>query len=324
VPSWDAPSTDGEGKPDPAGIDPGEDAAIPPSEVRSADDAPAWTSATAAPAIEAPEGAQSTAEGSTTQAPVNRPPKDPPADGARSSTPASSAPDQLPRQPGAESPFGSETRGSFRSPLPETHGAPAPREEEAAAEFLDTLAAELGIPREVLARKGAAEAAREVAGFMRASVEGLQALLKARAASRGYMRAGRGTSVEQIGNNPLKFLPTAQDALAVLLGPQNPGYLSMEETLEETFRDLGTHQVALYAAMQQAVRYMLEDLNPSAIEDREREEASFGRLVSSRKARLWEIYKERYAARESAHDNGMVDVFLLYFSEAYAQAINKS
>jgi type VI secretion system protein ImpI len=186
---------------------------------------------------------------------------------------------------------------------------------------MDALARELGVPRQLLEEQDPETLARQVGAFMRLSVEGLHALLKARASSRGYMRAGRGTMVQQTGNNPLKFMPTAEDALRVLLGPPSRSYLGLEETLGESFKDLGAHQMALYAAMQKAVRRMMEDLEPASIERRAKEEGGLG---LSRKARLWEIYKERYNARAEPHDDGMVDVFLMYFSEAYEEALGRN
>lgn len=66
---------------------------------------------------------------------------------------------------------------------------------------------------------------------------------------------------------------------------------------------------------------MIEDLDPAAVEGRDAEESAARRILSSRKSRLWEHYKERYAARAKADDNGMVDVFLVRFAEAYEKAV---
>ena len=136
------------------------------------------------------------------------------------------------------------------------------------------------------------------------------------------MRAGPGTQVQAVGNNPLKFMPTPGAAADVLFGPPSRSYLGIEETLDESFADLGTHQMALYAAMQGAVERMLKDLDPAAIEAGGGEEKGGFALPGSRKAKQWDTYKERYTARASQHDNGMVDVFMMCFADAYDRAIN--
>ena len=38
------------------------------------------------------------------------------------------------------------------------------------------------------------------------------------------------------------------------------------------------------------------------------------------KSRAWDAFVASWEAREQSHENGMLDVFLAYFSEAYAKA----
>lgn len=208
--------------------------------------------------------------------------------------------------------FGPAVRAS--EPAPVRHGEEFER-------FVVALAAALDVPRERVDARSPEELAQRVGAFVSLSIAGMQKLLKARATSRGYMRAGPGTQVQAIGNNPLKFMPTPGAAADVLFGPPSRSYLGIEETMDESFADLGTHQMALYAAMQGAVERMLKDLDPAAIEAGGGEEKGFA-LPGSRKAKQWDTYKERYTARASQHDNGMVDVFMMCFADAYDRAIN--
>ncbi|MEO1103351.1 MAG: type VI secretion system-associated FHA domain protein TagH [Pseudomonadota bacterium] len=189
--------------------------------------------------------------------------------------------------------------------------------------FMVALAEVLDVPRDRLAAGSPEEAAQRIGQFIALTIAGMQRLLKARATSRGYMRAGPGTQVQAVGNNPLKFMPTPAAAADVLFGPPSRSYLSLEDTLDESFADLGAHQMALYAAMQGAVERMLKDLEPDAIEGDDTEETRGFSLSgkSSKKSKFWDTYKERYTARASQHDNGMVDVFMMCFSDAYDRAI---
>ena len=250
----------------------------------------------------------------------------------------------MPRRPGQDQPFsvapGLISRQEPSAPSPRSHEAPAssapsgvPIEatrgstdaanDPTIAPFVEALAAELGVPKHLLGEQSPEELARRIGRYMRLSAEGMHALLKARASSRGYMRAGSATMVQAVGNNPLKFMPTPEDALRVLLGPTTRAYLDVDDTLNESFADVGAHQTALYAAMQAAVQRMFLDLEPGAIETGVEEDSSLGRMIGNRKARLWDAYKQRYNARAEQHDHGMVDVFLMYFSEAYERALNK-
>ncbi|MEM8663721.1 MAG: type VI secretion system-associated FHA domain protein, partial [Pseudomonadota bacterium] len=170
--------------------------------------------------------------------------------------------------------------------------------------------------------------ADRIAHFMVHSVKGLHALLKARATSRGFLRSDRGTTVEAVGNNPLKFLPTPEDVLRVLMGPPTRTYLGMEEALDQSYQDVSAHQVATYTAMQEAVKRLLDDLGPDAVESAAGDDGggSLGRMMgggSNRKAKLWDAFKERWTARATPYDNGMVDVFMMHFGEAYGRAMRK-
>lgn len=187
--------------------------------------------------------------------------------------------------------------------------------------LLVALAAELGIPVHRIAGQSPEELGHRLGRFMRLSVGGLHELLRARASSRGYLRAGAGTMVQAVGNNPLKFMPTTEAAIDLLLGPPSASYLDIDATLNESFHDLGAHQVALYSAMQKAVQRLLSDLEPAAIEAEGEGRAGFINTAATRKAKHWDTYKERYQARADAHDNGMIDVFMLCFSDAYERAL---
>ncbi|MBZ9922247.1 type VI secretion system-associated FHA domain protein TagH, partial [Mesorhizobium sp. BR1-1-7] len=41
---------------------------------------------------------------------------------------------------------------------------------------------------------------------------------------------------------------------------------------------------------------------------------------TSKKNQAWDAYVAMWRTMEEAHENGMLDIFLAYFSEAYAKA----
>lgn len=232
------------------------------------------------------------------------------------------APEPPPMEPEQDSQPGGT--GGFGAAVAETAPPPSAPPGPELERFVAALANALDVPRDRIEARSPEELAQNIGAFIHLTIEGMQKLLKARAASRGYMKSGPGTQVQAIGNNPLKFMPTPGAAADVLFGPPSRSYLTVSQTLEESFADLGSHQMALYSAMQDAVERMLADLDPDAIELGEDTERGFGLPgMSSRKGRFWDTYKERYKARASQHDNGMVDVFMMCFSDAYSRAMDK-
>ncbi|TIV11124.1 MAG: type VI secretion system-associated FHA domain protein TagH, partial [Mesorhizobium sp.] len=116
-------------------------------------------------------------------------------------------------------------------------------------------------------------------------------------------------------NNPLKFVPGTDDILEIMFAKRRAGYLDARRSIEDAFRDLKAHEIATYAAMQAALSRLLDDLSPEAIA-KKIPPASF----SSRKSQAWDALVATWRAMEDKHENGMLDVFLAYFAEAYAKA----
>jgi hypothetical protein len=85
----------------------------------------------------------------------------------------------------------------------------------------------------------------------------------------------------------LKFSPTVEDALRIMLGPATRGYFDAPKAFAQGFSDLKSHQLRTYSAMQKAVRIIAEDLDPAAIENATAKESGLAAPIGSRKARMW-------------------------------------
>jgi type VI secretion system protein ImpI len=205
-------------------------------------------------------------------------------------------------------------------PPPPVATTPAASPATASAERSDVLARfarGAGLPEDLFAGRDAGELAEEIGAIMRVVAEDLRQLLAARSESKRLARSTQQTTIEALDNNPLKFSPTAADALRVMFGPPSAGYLGARRTVEQSFRDLKAHQIKTYAAMQAAVRMLAEDLDPDAIDESLEGDKGLGALIGSRKARLWEAYVTRWDAKTAPHEDGLVDVFMLYFADCY-------
>ncbi len=142
----------------------------------------------------------------------------------------------------------------------------------------------------------------------------LMLLLQARAEAKSISRSGMRTMIKAAENNPLKFLPTAEEALQVMLMPRGNGYLGPKETLESTFAELKLHHFALLAAMQAAANDLLIELSPDEVE---KSSSSKKSLLGGGKGKLWDEIVNRWAVKSGKRENGMLDAFFDAFSEHY-------
>ena len=200
---------------------------------------------------------------------------------------------------------------SARQPSP---NVPARQPGEADG-LLRDIARAAGLSPELLQSRDPHDVAAEIGAVLRTTVEQLSLLLKARAAAKVLAKSAHRTMIGAEDNNQLKFVPGTDDILESMFARRRAGYLDARHSIEDAFRDLKTHEIATYAAMQAALSRLLDDLSPEAIAKRI-PPASF----SSRKSQAWDALVATWRTMEDKHENGMLDVFLAYFAEAYAKA----
>jgi predicted component of type VI protein secretion system len=140
-----------------------------------------------------------------------------------------------------------------------------------------------------------AEQAERIGALLRAMTAGTLELLTARMVAKRELGAAA-TQVRTRENNPLKFSPDVDAALAHLLGPAERGFLDPEVAVEEAFDDLRAHQVALLAGMRAALDSVMSRFDPVALEKRLAPGGALENLIpANRRARLWSNYSGEYA-----------------------------
>ena len=235
----------------------------------------------------------------------------------------------MPEVKGAESPFGGQAGGQSGGQAG-GHSGGQPGVQPAApppvaagsygdSEILRALCEGAGLRPEALMQGDPAETAREIGRALRIVTEELASLLKARAATKQSVKSGSRTMIGSTDNNPMKFVPSADEALEVMFGAARPGFLRGAAAMRAALDDIKRHQYGVHAAIQPALAQLLEELAPEAIEGK-----IGASVLSSKKSKAWELYVERWDAMTAPYDNGMLDVFLAYFSEAYDTATRKS
>lgn len=142
-------------------------------------------------------------------------------------------------------------------------------------------------------------------------------MLLARAETKSAMRSTERTMIGALENNPLKFSPTPEDAMRIMFGERTRSYLDAAQTVEQSFADLQKHQMLTFGAMQSALQVLIEDLDPESIAGATAKDGGLAALVSSRRAKFWDTYVERFNAKSAHHDRGLIDAFMILFAEMY-------
>lgn len=146
------------------------------------------------------------------------------------------------------------------------------------------------------------------------AVDTMMDVLRARAELKNSFRLPA-TLIQRAENNPLKFAPTAQEAVKKLFAPPDQGFLSGSAALNDAAADIRHHQMAMLAGVRAAFDSMLAQFDPARIE--ETESGAARRLSFGGRPRHWERYKERFDALTRNPDECFQRLFGDEFARAY-------
>jgi type VI secretion system FHA domain protein len=171
------------------------------------------------------------------------------------------------------------------------------------ASLLDALIEGLGIEPAAVSHVEPAELARLAGTMLREATQGAMTALRSRAMTKRETRMVM-TMIEERDNNPLKFFPDADRALAQMLGARGNGYLPPQEAMRAAFRDIQAHELAMVAGMRAALAHAMERIDPSAIERSLDAPSGLDALIGNRRARLWQRFVEtwEHVARDAGDD----------------------
>jgi len=187
----------------------------------------------------------------------------------------------------------------------------------AAQQFLHRLAAAAGLPEQLFTQQDPGKLADQIGATLRLAVDNVMQLLNARVQAKRLARSSSHTMIQAFDNNPLKFSPSAEEALRVMFGPSTRSYLDAQRAMAQGFDDLKSHQIKTYSAMQHALTLLLAELDPQTIDRTTEAEGGIAALMVSRKAKLWDAYVARWQAKVRREGSGPVDSFMLLFADCY-------
>lgn len=232
--------------------------------------------------------------------------------------------ERIAQRPQSANPWDLAVQAADTPPPPRTGAAPKPARPPAAAQ-----PGEMALRSAFLHGMGVEEAdfpGRDSIAEMekfgreyRLMMEGLMQLLRKRAEEKGNARVAQ-TMVGASEVNPLKFLPTVDDAIVTLIAERSPGFLAGEAAIADAVRDLAQHHVRAWRGIQAALRRMIDRFDPAAIEEELKSNSAIGTLLSGgRGAKLWELYQKRHREIAESAEKSFLGEIGADFRDAYEE-----
>jgi len=191
-------------------------------------------------------------------------------------------------------------------------------------EAVRLLMASAGLDSTQVAREKEEEVVAIAGRLIRASAEGLQAVLRSQGAVKIRFKLPQAT-LQMEGNNPLNFSPTTQDALEQMFYETPQGYLGAAQAVGDAFREIQAHEQAMLKAMQAALRDLLNRLEPAMLEERfERSAKNLGLSSGSSKAQFWDMYRDAYRAIAGFSDEHLANMPGGKLADAYERELQQA
>lgn len=159
--------------------------------------------------------------------------------------------------------------------------------------------------------------------LLRVATEGTLQLLIARQEVKKGVRA-EVTMIAGQANNPLKFSPTAEVAMAHLLGTGVRGFMGPEEAMRDAYDDLRAHEFGVMVGMRAALAHVLARFTPAELESRIAARSALDALFSAnRKAKLWDQFVALYGGIAAEAEDDFHSLFGKAFVQAYEEQMTR-
>jgi type VI secretion system FHA domain protein len=161
------------------------------------------------------------------------------------------------------------------------------------------------------------EAMKAFGHVFRHTVDGVMALLKARAEEKNEIRANV-TLIQTRKNNPFKFLPTSEAAINVMLYKkyQQMGFLDPVTAIEESFADIRDHEIAMRSSIRASLREVIQKFDPEVFAAAQNSKSVF----QSKKSLCWEEYCNAYPGLAT---EAMENLFKGDFAKNYEEQLKR-
>jgi type VI secretion system FHA domain protein len=174
----------------------------------------------------------------------------------------------------------------------------------------------MGVDAGALGTRNAAEVAHLAGAMLRTAVRGVVDVLISRSVLKREISLDT-TMLVQRDNNPLKFFPDGDGALAQMLRGASTGYLPAQTALDGAFDDIRRHELAVLAGTRAAMQHLLHRFDPRAIARADVRRGWLDWLPACRKARQWDRLVALHAELTRASADDLQALCGSAFNDAY-------
>jgi len=198
------------------------------------------------------------------------------------------------------------------APVPPVASARA-REEQELWPGLVAFCKGAGIDPRALPPDVRALALAQAGQLLRETLVGFSELARTRADFAGEFNIASGAR-RRDATSPLLQLAAVEQVLELMLAGRGPGDSRAIDEVRAQFARARHHEVAIAAALREAVTALLQKLDPDELEQ---QLGRRGKAGPDLQARLWERYRELFRATAQTGDAGLPAAFLAAFVRAY-------
>ncbi len=189
------------------------------------------------------------------------------------------------------------------------------REEQDLWPGLAALCKGAGIDPRALPPEVRATALQQAGQLLRETFVGFSELARTRADFASEFNISSGAR-RRDATSPLLQLAAVEQVLELMLAGRGPGDTRAIDEMRTQFARARHHEVAIAAALREALAALLQKLDPDELEQ-QLGRRSAGVATPDLQARLWARYRELFRATAQSGDAGLPTAFLAAFARAY-------
>ncbi|UTV99812.1 type VI secretion system-associated FHA domain protein TagH [Marinomonas rhizomae] len=190
-------------------------------------------------------------------------------------------------------------------------------------DLFELMMKEAGLPEHLYKGKDHTEMALQIGRMLRQFAQGTTETLATRNMVKSEFRLQQ-TMIRPVDNNPLKLSPSGDEALKVMLMADSAAYLPAENAIQEGFKDIQAHQLAMMSGIQGAFSHLLSRFEPQKLVRKFDARPRYNKgLLARGKTDYWREYQDYYQDICTMMEDEFQDLFSNEFGKAYESQLRK-
>jgi len=206
-------------------------------------------------------------------------------------------------------------RGAARPAVPAQAAASRVRDEQELWPGIVALCKGAGIDARALPPEVRSSALHQAGQLLRETMVGFTELARTRADFASEFGIASGAR-RRDATSPLVQIAAVEQLLEMLLAGRGPGDARAIDEIRGQFARARHHELAVSAALREALAAVFEKLDPDELEQQLGQRAH-GAAAAEMQVRLWNRYRELFRATVQTGEAGLPAVFLVAFARAY-------